>query len=133
MRLQERGAYAFEEFVGSEWLLEVTTNSSLTRARLLQVSWMRRNQDGGNCPTRCDDAVMQVEPAHAVHAHVGDQAGGDPAKRRLQEAFRAFERRRAQTGCPEQVLDPGADRGVVVDDCNKWWFRHCGSQLGEPA
>jgi hypothetical protein len=97
-------------------------------ARLRQLFPVRRDDDGGNAVAGRHEHLIQLEPRHTRHFHVGDQAGRPRATRRAQETLCVFERSGGEAGRLQQILCRIPDGLVVVHDRDEWAFTHFASR-----
>ena len=65
-----------EQVVLVEWFAQVTNDAILQRALPHCGVRISRHQNSRYSLSRCHEVLMQLEPRHSAHLHVGDQAGG---------------------------------------------------------
>src|SRR6266851_7050407 len=81
-------ADASEQIILFKGLAQVANDAGRARALANAVVRIRRDQDGWNGLSRSRQALIQLEPGHPRHLHVGDQAGRAADMPRAQKFLR---------------------------------------------
>ena len=97
-------------------LRQVADNAIAQRANSIAVVGKSRNQDGWNRMTHLQKTVMQLEPGHAGHMDISDQAAGSADIGLRQEFGRGSE---SDNGVPPGFHEAGqslTNIRIVVDN-----------------
>ena len=106
----------FDQSSSIEGLAEEANGSGVHRSLPDAVFREGGNEDNRRAVTLRNQIILQLDPAHAGHLHVDNEARGVAHPGRLQELVG---RRERVGGKPERSQQPcrrGADRGIIIDN-----------------
>ncbi len=113
---RERRTEAREQFLRLQWLRQIAADARMERAGSGCISGVCGHDDRRQWHAAAEQVLMQVEPRHAWHPHVREQAGGLRTATGLQEGRRTCEFCRYEAERSDKGGNGLASRLVVVND-----------------
>jgi len=115
----ESRIYGIEEILLTAGFVQKGYRAGGKGARSRVVIGMRRDEDDRDAPVRRLQLTLELDPGHARHPHIENQACRLVRVLRLQERFSRRETLRAKSDGSEQIVERIPESVVIVDNRNE--------------